>query len=160
MVRFIPTLLLLLTGFTASAQPLDVEALSRQPGTTVTTRTENGRTATELSRAGVVITISPDGMMSMDTKGPAVWCLWEIAVGAKITTDVCHPGEFPQLSAVLGDFIDAANAFIVANSPRPVTLAQLEQAIAKRRAQAPATALWFCRSTPMSRRRGATSWTR
>jgi hypothetical protein len=56
----------------AIAQPLDVEALARRPGTTVTKRMQNGVEITELSRAGVVIFIDPNGGMSMDRTRPTM----------------------------------------------------------------------------------------
>ena len=133
MLRCVALLLGLLWTASAVAQPLDVDALARQPGTTVTHRTENGVAVTELSRAGVVIEIRPDGELTLDKTGKAVWCFWEIAVDTKITADRCYPGQFPQVSQMLGDYVDAANAFIVANNPRPVTRAQLEQRIAQDR---------------------------
>lgn len=133
MLRYFALLLGLLGAGPAIAQPLDIDALAKQPGTTVTTRTENGVAVTELRRAGVVIIVDPKGELTMDREGKAVWCLWEIAVDTKLTADNCYPGKFPALSKMLGDYVEAANAFIVANSPRPVSLAQLAEAIDKRR---------------------------
>lgn len=135
MMRTLLLLAALALAVPAVAQPLDIDALARQPGTTVTKRTENSIEVTELSRSGVEITIRPDGEMTFDRTGKAVWCLWDIAVDTKITADRCYPGQFPQVSQMLGDYVDAANAFIVANNPRPISRAQLDEAIAQRRAR-------------------------
>jgi hypothetical protein len=140
MNRLVPmlVLVLLLAGPTVAAQPLDVDALAKQPGTTVTKRTVKGAEVTELRRAGVTITIGPDGETSTDQSGKAVLCLRDMMVAIKITADFCYPGEFTPLSRMLGEQIEAYDRFIVANSPRPVTKEMLERNIAARRDKAAA----------------------
>ncbi len=136
MIRLAACLLALLWATAATAQSLDVEALARQPGTTVTKKEDKSGDVTELSRAGVTITITSGGWTSMDRSGKAVWCLRDMAVGIQLTTDFCYPGEFVPLSRMLGEFIESADRFIVANNPYPITKQALEQNIAQRRAKA------------------------
>ncbi len=138
MRRFPIALLALLSAGAAIAQPLDLEAIARQPDTQVTRRQQDGAEVVEIRRAGVTITIDKDGERSVDRSGKAVWCYWEIAVAVKIAADLCYPGEFAALSRMLGEHLDAANDFIVANSLRPVKKADLERKIAERRLTAAA----------------------
>jgi hypothetical protein len=112
--------------------------LAKQPGTTVTKRLQNGAEVTELRRAGVTITLSPGDEVSTDESGKAVWCLRDMMVAIKIAADLCYPGEFTPLSKMLGEETEAADKFIVANSPRPVTKKALEENIAARRDKAAA----------------------
>lgn len=121
-------LALALVANAAHAQPLDLDAIAKQPGTEVIRKGDK----VEIRRAGVTVTVEKDGDMSVDHSGKAVLCYWNMAIAAKISADLCYPGEFPQLSKMLGEQIAATNDFIVANSLRPVTKAWLEKNIADR----------------------------
>ena len=137
MLRFLVLLLSFLWAAGASAQTLDVDALARQPGVTVTKKkSEKGGEITVLTRAGVRIEVSSGGWTSWDSSGQAVWCLRDMAVAIQLATDFCYPGEFVPLSRMLGDYIEAADRFIVTNNPYPITKQALEQNIAERRAKA------------------------
>lgn len=128
----------LLLANAAAAQPLDLDAIAKQSGTQVTKRMENGQEVVEISRGTVTVTIDRDGETSVDSSGKAVLCYWNLAIVAKMAADLCYPGEFPQLSKVLGEEIDAMNIFIAANRLRPVTKAQLEKRIQERMEKAAA----------------------
>ncbi|OFW97052.1 MAG: hypothetical protein A3D94_18885 [Alphaproteobacteria bacterium RIFCSPHIGHO2_12_FULL_66_14] len=134
MIKVLVALVVMAVVAPVAAQPLDLDAIARQPGTQVTRRGD----AVEIKRGDVTVTIDKDGETGVDSSGHAVLCIWNIAIVAKISADLCYPGEFPQLSAMLGQFIDAANTFIATNSLRPVTKAQLEKNIADRTAKAAA----------------------
>lgn len=127
-------LVLVLAASTAHAQPLDLDAIAKQPGTEVI---RNGDKV-EIRRAGVTVQIDKDGETSIDHSGKAVLCYWNMAIIAKMSADLCYPGEFTELSKEMGERIAAMNDFIVANSLRPVTKAELEKKIAERFAKAAA----------------------
>lgn len=133
MIRRLALALVLVAG-AAHAQPLDLDAIARQPGTEVI---RNGDKV-EIKRAGVTVTIDKDGESSLDHSGKAVLCYWNMAVNTKMIADLCYPGEFTELSNEMGERIAAMNDFIVANSLRPVTKAELEKKIAERFARAAA----------------------
>lgn len=139
MIRFLVPLIVMAVGSPVAAQPLDLDMIAKQPGTEVTReRTKGGAEVVTIRRAGVEVTIQGDRETSVDSSGQAVLCFWNLAIAAKIAADLCYPGEFPQLSKMLSEHIDAANTFIAANSLRPFTKAQLEKAIEERRAKAAA----------------------
>jgi len=120
----------------AIAQPLDLDVIARQPGTEVIKgRAKDGTEIVTIKRAGVEVIIQGDKEISIDGSGPAVLCIWSLAVETQIAADLCYPSEYAQLSKMLSDYVDAANNFIVANSLRPVSKAELEKAIAERRAK-------------------------
>lgn len=133
MIRRLALALILATS-TAQAQPLDLDTIAKQPGTEVI---RNGDKV-EVKRAGVTVTIDKDGETSLDHSGKAVLCYWNLAVVLKIAADLCYPEEFPQLRRMLDEQIDAANAFIAANSLRPISKAELEKSIEDRKAKAAA----------------------
>lgn len=133
MIRRLALALLLVTG-AAHAQPLDLDVIAKQPGTEVIRQGDK----VEIKRAGVTVTIDKDGETSLDHSGKAVLCYWNMAIAAKISADLCYPGEFAELSKEMGERITAMNDFIVANSLRPVTKAELEKRIAERFAKAAA----------------------
>lgn len=134
MIKVLVSLIAMAVGTPVAAQPLDLDAIAKQPGTEVTKRGDR----IEIKRGGVTVMIDKDGETGVDSSGSAVLCAWNIAIVAKISADLCYPDEFPQLSTMLGQFIDAANTFIAANSLRPVTKAQLEKNIVERMAKAAA----------------------
>jgi hypothetical protein len=139
MIKFLMSLVVMAIATAATAQPLDLDAIARQPGTEVIkSRAKDGAEIVTIKRAGVEITIQGDSEASVDTSGKAVLCYWNLAVVAKIAADLCYPGEFPQLNKFLGEAINAMNAFIAANSLRPVTKAQLEKRIKERMEKAAA----------------------
>ena len=120
-------LALVLVASTAHGQPLDLDAIGRQPGTEII---RQGDTV-EIRRGGVTVIIDKNGgELSIDRSGTAVLCYWNIAVTTKISADLCYPGEFTELSRTLGEQIEAMNDFIVANSLRPVSKDSLEKSIA------------------------------
>ena len=131
-------LALILVASAAHGQPLDLDAIAKQPGTQVNKRMEKGVEVIEIKRGGVTVTIEGDKELSIDSSGKAVLCYWNMAVVLKIAADLCYPDEFPQLRKMLGEEIDAANAFIAANSLRPVTKADLEKRIQERMERATA----------------------
>ena len=131
MARLIIACLILLLADAAAAQPLDLDAIAKQPGTRVIRRGD----VVEIKRGGVTVTIDKDKELGVDSSGKAVLCYWNLAIAAKMTADLCYPDEFPQLRAMLDDYIAAANTFIAANSLRPTTKAQLEANIAGRMAK-------------------------
>jgi|CXWL01.1.fsa_nt_gi hypothetical protein len=134
MIKFLVLPVVMAVAASAAAQPLDLDAIAKQPGTQVTRRGDT----VEIKRGNVTVTIDKNGETGIDHSGHAVLCYWNLAIVAKISADLCYPGEFPRLSAMLGQFIDAANTFIATNSLRPVTRAQLEKNIADRSAKAAA----------------------
>jgi len=139
MIRFLLPLIVMTAAAAAVAQPLDVEAIARQPGTEVTReRAKDGAEIVTIKRGGVEITIEGDKEMSIDRSGKAVLCYWNLAVVNKIAADLCYPGEFQKLSTMLAEYIDAANAFIAANSLRPISKADLEKTIEQRKSKAAA----------------------
>mgnify|MGYP007086391878 FL=1 len=119
MIKFLVLPIVMAIATSAAAQPLDLDAIAKLPGTQVVKRGDT----VEFKRGGVTVTIGKDGETGVDNSGHAVLCYWNLAIVAKISADLCYPGEFPQLSAMLGQFIDAANTFITSNSLRPVTRA-------------------------------------
>src|SRR5262245_30157593 len=120
-------LLLMFLAMPAVAQPIDFEALAKQPGTEVIKRTENGRDVVEIRRGGVTVTLRDGEQVGFDNSGyGAIWCTWEISVGATSAADICFPGEFTELSTVLSAQIEALNDFIIANSLTPVTKDDLQ----------------------------------
>lgn len=127
-------LVLVLAASTAQAQPLDLDAIAKQPGTEVI---RNGDKV-EIKREGVTVIIDKDGETSIDHSGKAVLCYWNMAVVLKIAADLCYPSEFPQLRQMLDEQINAANTFIAANSLRPISKADLEKSIEERKAKAAA----------------------
>lgn len=125
-------LALVLVASTAHGQPLDLDAIGRQPGTEITRQGDQ----VEIRRGGVTVIVDKNGgELSIDGSGPAVLCIWSLAVETQIAADLCYPNEYTQLSKILSDYVDAANNFIVANSLCPVSKAELEKAIADRRAK-------------------------
>ena len=102
-------LTLILVASAAHSQPLDLDAIAKQPGTQVTKRVEKGAEVVEIKRGGVTVTIEGDKELSVDSSGKAVLCYWNMAVVLKIAADLCYPDEFPQLRKMLGEEIDAAN---------------------------------------------------
>lgn len=128
-------LALILVTSTAHAQPLDLDAIGRQPGTEIIRQGDN----VEIRRGGVTVIIDKNGgELGFDRSGTAVLCYWSIAIMAKISADLCYPGEFTELSRTLGEQIAAINDFIVANSLRPVTKDSLEKSVADRFTEASA----------------------
>lgn len=135
MIRYL-SLTLILAASTAHGQPLDLDAIARQPGTEVISgRATDGTEIVTIKRAGVEVILQGDREISIDRARPAVLCTWGLAVEAKIAADLCYPNEYTKVSKMLSDYVDAANNFIVANSLRPVTKADLEKSIAQRRAE-------------------------
>jgi hypothetical protein len=131
MIRRLALALILVAG-TAHGQPLDLDAIGRQPGTEITRQGDN----VEIRRGGVTVIVDRNGgELGVDRSGTAVLCYWGIAIMAKISADLCYPGEFTELSRTLGEQIAAINDFIVANSLRPVTKDSLEKTIADRYAE-------------------------
>lgn len=127
MYRLMLTFLIAIVAGAAAAQPLDLEAIARQPGTEVVKRIENGAEVVEIRRGGVTVEIRDGQQLGIDTSNHgAVLCFWEIMVGTKAAADVCFPQEFTELSELLGDAIAAYDTFIVANSLTPVTKADLK----------------------------------
>ncbi len=131
MIRRLALALILVAG-TARGQPLDLDAIGRQPGTEIIRQGDN----VEIRRGGVTIIVDKNGgELSVDGSRPAVLCIWGLAVETQIAADLCYPNEYAQLSKMLSDYVDAANDFIVANSLRPVSKAELEKTMAQRRAK-------------------------
>jgi hypothetical protein len=64
----------------------------------------------------------------------AVLCHWQMVVGQATYLDVCHPNEDRALKDALANGIEAINGFIIANSPTPISNADLEAQIARDRA--------------------------
>jgi hypothetical protein len=127
MIRLTLTCLLALAAASAVAQPLDLEVIARQPDTEVIRRTENGSEVVEIRRGGVTINLKDGLRNGFDNSGHgAIWCNWELIVGAKIAADVCFPGEFAEVSSLLGEQIGQLDDFIVANSLTPVSKADLK----------------------------------
>lgn len=122
---------LVLVASTAHGQPLDLDAIARQPGTEIIRQGDK----VEIRRSGVTVFVDKNGELSVDRSGTAVLCYWNIAIATKISADLCYPGEFAELSRTLGEQIAAMNDFIVANSLRPVTKESLEKSIADRFAE-------------------------
>jgi hypothetical protein len=136
MIKILVSLVVIAIATSATAQPLDLDAIARQPGTEVIKgRAKDGTKIVTIKRAGVEVIIQGDEEISIDRSGPAVLCIWALAFETQIAADLCYPNEYPQLSKMLSDYVDAANNFIVANSLRPVSKAELEKAIAERRAK-------------------------
>jgi hypothetical protein len=133
MIRLFALALVFVAG-TAHGQPLDLDAIAKHPGTEVIRKGDT----VEIRRGSVTVTIDKDGETSIDRSGKAVLCYWNLAIVAKMSADLCYPGEFTALSNMLGEQIAAMNDFIVANSLRPVTKAWLEKNIADRFAKAAA----------------------
>lgn len=136
MIRILMSLVVMAIAIPATAQPLDLDAIARHPGTQVTKRSVNGVDIVEIKRGGVTVTIEGDSELSIDGSGKAVYCFWNLAVVAKMSADLCYPGEFAELSRMLAEQIDAANTFIAANSLRPITKTQLEKVIEDRMVKA------------------------
>lgn len=128
MIKFLISLAATAAATSAAAQPLDLDAIAKQPGTQVIRRGDT----VEIKRGTVTVTVDKNGETSIDSSGKAVLCYWNLAITTKMAADLCYPGEFPQLSKMLGEEIEAMNAFIAANSLRPVTRAQLEKNIQER----------------------------
>ncbi len=127
MYRPMLTFLLVIAAAAAAAQPLDLEAIARQPGTEIVKRTENGAEVVEIRRGGVTVVIRDGQQVGTDTsRHGAVLCSWEMMVGLKAAADICFPQEFTEVSELLGEAIAAYDTFIVANSLTPVTKADLE----------------------------------
>src|SRR3954471_23519971 len=101
MARLIIACLALLLADAAAAQPLDLDAIAKQPGTEVIRRGD----VVEIKRGGVTVTIDKDKELGVDGSGKAVLCYWNLAIAAKMTADLCYPNEFPQLRAMLDDYI-------------------------------------------------------
>jgi uncharacterized protein YodC (DUF2158 family) len=125
--------LLIVLARSALAQPFDLEAIAKQPGTEVSKRTENGGEVVEIRRGGVTVTVKDGKQSGFDNSGHgAVLCTWELMVSAKAAADVCFPGEFADVASLLQEEIEMFNDFIAANSLRPVTKDDLKAGIAQR----------------------------
>lgn len=127
MLKLLIALSLFSSASLAVAQPLDLDTLSTQPGTEVIKRSEDGSKVVEIRRGGVTLTREDGQLLGFDNSGHgAIYCTWEIIVGTKVAADVCFPGEFSELSSLLGEEIEALNLFILANSLTPITKADLQ----------------------------------
>ncbi|HYD06061.1 MAG TPA: hypothetical protein VEC60_10055 [Reyranella sp.] len=81
---------------------------------------------------GFVLTATPAVAQEIDTTGKgAVLCAWQIFQTVRNVIDACAPGEFQALRSDMSWAIDATNDFIAANSPQPVTKAELEAVVAR-----------------------------
>jgi len=79
----------------AIAQPLDLDVIARQPGTEVIKgRAKDGTEIVTIKRAGVEVIIQGDKEISIDGSGPAVLCIWSLAVETQIAADLCYPSEY------------------------------------------------------------------
>src|SRR6185369_1442516 len=81
---------------------------------------------------GFVLVATPAAGQEVDMSGKgAVLCFWHIFQQVRNAIDACTPGEFHALHSDMSWAIDATNDFIVANSPQPVTKAELEAEVAR-----------------------------
>jgi hypothetical protein len=128
MIKLLAILFILLS-WSAVAQPIDIDAIAKQPGTEIIKRSDNGSEIIEIRRGGVVATVKNGQLTSAyDLSGHgAIWCVWMIYVEMKVAIDRCFPGQFDELSDLLTDQIEAMNEFIVANSLTPVTKADQQK---------------------------------
>lgn len=141
------SLLGLVAGPALAEAPSDealARALEAQPGVAVTRGEDNGTSWTEWRRAGVFYRLERRGaeerMIGDDESGAgAAMCSWGIYALVRDALADCPADRFPTLRADLDRDIAALEAFIVANSPTPVTVAELraEAAAQRERALAP-----------------------
>jgi hypothetical protein len=129
-MRIILVLTALLAGPAAASEAPSSEALARaldaQPGVTVTQGNDGGQSYTEWRRNGVSYRRQRRGEQEQwigdDESGAgAVMCTWGIYVTLRAALDECPAERFSALRDDLSRDISAMEAFIVANSPLPVT---------------------------------------
>lgn len=117
-----------------------VRALEAQPGVTVSHGDDRGHAYTEWRKNGVFYRLEEQGTQDQfigdDESGAgAVMCSWGVYALTRAALDDCLADRFPALRADLDRDIAAMEAFIVANSPWPITAAELHaEAEAQRRA--------------------------
>jgi hypothetical protein len=129
-------LLLAIAGADKGAQAIDLDAFAKQPGVEVTSRIVGDKKVTSYAKAGVVYEKWPDYIVSIDQTGlGAVLCAWTIYVDVMLAAEACFPDSHAEIRKHLVEGVDAMNDFIVANNPDPVKKADLENQIAKRRAE-------------------------
>jgi len=86
----------------------------------------------------------------------AVLCIWQIFIEMRQGLNICAPGQTSSVRAELDRSIAATNAFIVRNSPTPVTLAEVEARVRAFDAQADAG---YAKLAPDPRAKAcSTSW--
>lgn len=109
----------------SGANDIDLDALAKQPGFTVTKKVENGEEIVEARKASVTLRKASKGVTGSDSKS-AVLCAWQIYVAVKLAADVCFPDSHAELRQDLTDAVGRIKRFIVANSLTPVTDADLD----------------------------------
>lgn len=139
----------MLAASVAGAEPplgdaLD-QALSAQPGVVVTHGSESGTTYTEWKKNGVFFRRqrrgSKDEWIGDDESGHgAVLCSWMIYVTLRAALNDCPADRFVDLRADLDQGVTAMEAFIVANSVTPTTVAELRGKAATEEARTRAAA--------------------
>ena len=139
-------------------QPLDdsfAQALSAQPGVVVTHGSESGAAYTEWKKNGVFFRRqrrgSKDEWIGDDESGHgAVMCSWMIYVTLRAALNDCPADRFVDLRADLDQGLVAMEAFIVANSVTPTSVAELRGKAAaeevRRRAAVPSSGPRVCAS--------------
>ncbi len=123
----------MLASVARAEQPLDdtfAQALSAQPGVVVTQGSEGGAAYTEWKKSGVFFRRqrrgSKDEWIGNDESGHgAVICSWMIYVTLRASLNDCPADRFVDLRADLDQGITAMEAFILANSVTPTTVAEL-----------------------------------
>ena len=86
----------------------------------------------------------------------AVLCTWQFFIAMRQGLNTCAPGQSSPIRDELDRSIAAANAFIVKNRPRTVTLAEIEARVRALNAQADAG---YASLAPEARAKAcATSW--
>lgn len=115
----------------AFAQDIDLEALAKRPGFTITKKVVKGEEIVEIRKASVVIQKTRDGMLGTDDD-TAVMCMWEIYVDLKLASDFCFPDSERELKEDMADAVEHLKDFIVANNLTPVTRAQLDTIVQNR----------------------------
>ncbi len=143
----------LVSGF-ARAQPMPVSV----PAAPVSPIVPLGR---PLERGGASIQRFRRGghveTLGIDRSGHgAVLCSWQIFIAMRQALDACATGGHAAIRSELDRSIAATNVFIVKNTPKPTTLAQVEAAVRSLNAQADAG---YAKLSPEQRTRAcATSW--
>jgi hypothetical protein len=114
-------------------RPLSLEALTVQPGTLVTKSTgQNGEEVVEIRRGGVVITRTAGQEVAIDESGHgAVMCMRAFLLFAREAVEACGSADDADMKAYLDGAIGEVDDFIVANSLKPITKAELAGQAAK-----------------------------
>ena len=126
MVTFLAACLLA-TGIATRgfAQQIDVDALAKTPGFTVTKKIEKGEEIVEIRKATVVIRMSRGGIIGTDSD-IAIQCAWQIYADLKVVADFCYPESELELKEDLTAAVEDLKSFIVANSLTPVARKDLD----------------------------------